>query len=58
MKLERIEIKNYRSLFHDYDARSSFTLDLGDGVNAIAGPNNVGKSNVFRALALALDPVR
>lgn len=56
MKLERVEIKNYRSLFHDYDAKSSFTLDLGEGVNAISGPNNVGKSNVFRALALALDP--
>ncbi|KLR59925.1 AAA domain/AAA ATPase domain [Actinobacteria bacterium IMCC26207] len=56
MKLEKIEIKNYRSLFHDYEGRASFTLDLGTGMNAITGPNNVGKSNVFRALALALDP--
>lgn len=56
MKLERIEIKNYRSLFYDYDTKSGFKLDLGEGVNAILGPNNVGKSNVFRALSLALDP--
>lgn len=55
MKLEKIEIKNYRSLFHDYEAKESFVLDLGDGMNAIAGPNNSGKSNIFRALALALD---
>lgn len=56
MKLDRIEIRNYRSLFHDYDSNESFRLDLGEGMNAITGPNNAGKSNVFRALALALDP--
>lgn len=56
MKLTKVEIKNYRSLYHDYDADSSFCLELGDGVNAITGPNNAGKSNIFRALALALDP--
>lgn len=56
MKLTHIEIKNYRSLFHDYDKNQSFEFDLGDGVNSIVGPNNVGKSNIFRALALALDP--
>lgn len=56
MKLERIEVRNYRSLFHDYDAKESFVMELGDGMNAIAGPNNVGKSNVLRALSLALDP--
>lgn len=56
MKLERIEIKNYRSLFDDRAANTTFVLELGDGVNAIAGPNNVGKSNVLRALSLALDP--
>ena len=55
MKLEKIEIKNYRSLFHDYEAGESFVLDLADGMNSIAGPNNSGKSNIFRALALALD---
>lgn len=56
MKLDRIEVKNYRSLYHDYESEQSFALDLGDGMNAIAGPNNVGKSNVLRALSLALDP--
>lgn len=56
MKLAKIEIKNYRSLYYDYDNKSSFTLDLSGGVNAITGPNNAGKSNIFRALALALDP--
>lgn len=31
-------------------------LRLGDGLNTLVGPNNCGKSNVFRALAVALDP--
>ena len=53
LKLEKIEVKKYRSLF---DGNSPVKLDLGEGVNSITGPNNVGKSNVFRALALALDP--
>ena len=55
MKLETIEIKNYRSLFHDYEDGQSFRIDLADGMNTLIGANNVGKSNVFRALALALD---
>jgi len=55
MKLERIEIKNYRSISSGA-ADGSLVLDLGEGMNAITGPNNAGKSNVFRALALALDP--
>lgn len=54
MKLERIEIKNYRSLFVD-NANNHFSIDLAEGMNAIVGQNNCGKSNVFRALALALD---
>lgn len=56
MKLERIEIKNYRSITYDYGRERTFALDVGRGVNAIVGPNNAGKSNVFRALAFALDP--
>lgn len=56
MKLSRVEIKNYRSLFHDYVTQKSFKMDVSDGVNAITGPNNAGKSNILRALALALDP--
>lgn len=55
MKLERIEVKNYRSI-KSGEGKDSLILDLGDGMNAITGPNNAGKSNVFRALALALDP--
>lgn len=56
MKLAQLEIRNYRSLFYDYDTESGFVMKLADGVNVIAGPNNTGKSNIFRALALALDP--
>lgn len=54
MKLEKIEIKNYRSLFVDAE-NNHLVLELGDGMNSIVGPNNCGKSNVFRALAVALD---
>lgn len=55
MKLSRVEVKNYRSLFHDYESGKSFEMSVSDGVNAITGPNNAGKSNILRALALALD---
>lgn len=55
MKLETIEIKNYRSLFADADG-NHMKLGVGDRLNTIVGPNNCGKSNVFRALAIALDP--
>lgn len=56
MKLARIDVRNYRSIAHDNDGRGPFSLELGSGVNAIIGPNNVGKSNILRALAFALDP--
>jgi putative ATP-dependent endonuclease of the OLD family len=55
VKLTRIEVTNYRSLFRD-GADRNFTLDLGEGMNAFIGPNNCGKSNVLRAVAFALDP--
>lgn len=55
MRLDRIEIKNFRSIFPD-DSNRPFSLDLGNAMNTIVGPNNCGKSNVFRALAVALDP--
>jgi energy-coupling factor transporter ATP-binding protein EcfA2 len=51
MKLQRLQVTNYRSLFEE-----QFDLPLGGGMNSIIGPNNCGKSNVLRALALALDP--
>ncbi|HZU17866.1 MAG TPA: DUF4268 domain-containing protein [Candidatus Dormibacteraeota bacterium] len=55
MKLTRIEVTNYRSLFADSSNRV-FSVELADGMNALIGPNNCGKSNVLRAVALALDP--
>jgi len=55
VKLTAIEVKNYRSLFAD-STEAAFTLRLADGMNALIGPNNCGKSNLLRAVALALDP--
>ncbi len=54
MKLARIEVTSYRSLFAGENR--IFSLDLADGMNTLIGPNNCGKSNVLRAVALALDP--
>ena len=51
MKLERLQVTNYRSIFGE-----RVDLRLADGMNSIIGPNNCGKSNVIRSLALALDP--
>jgi len=56
VKLISIEVKNYRSLFADSSEHHDFGLDLADGMNALIGPNNCGKSNLLRAIALALDP--
>ena len=56
MKLVTLEIQNYRSLFGDAEGKNQLCLDLADGMNTIVGPNNCGKSNIFRALAVALDP--
>jgi predicted ATPase len=50
MKLTNVEVKNYRSFLDRHD------VDMGDGVNFFVGPNNCGKSNLLRAVALALDP--
>lgn len=54
MKLSWIGIKNYRSVF-ETNGEGPLWLELADGVNAIVGPNNAGKSNLLRALAFALD---
>lgn len=56
MRLTTVEIQNYRSLFGDDENKNQLKLELADGLNTIVGPNNVGKSNIFRALAVALDP--
>ncbi len=55
VKLTRIEVRNYRSLFVDGSGKA-VTFDIGEGMNAFIGPNNCGKSNLLRAVALALDP--
>jgi len=51
LKLTRVWIKNFRSIFDE-----PLTLELSEGMNALVGPNNCGKSNVLRAIRLALDP--
>ncbi|GEJ56584.1 hypothetical protein AMYX_13250 [Anaeromyxobacter diazotrophicus] len=57
--MSRVRIRNFRSLWSD---GSEYAVDvaLADAGNYFAGPNNAGKSNVFRALELALatDPPR
>lgn len=50
MRLARITVKNYRTFAGDHE------FLLSDGVNCFVGPNNCGKSNLFRAVALAMDP--
>lgn len=56
MKLSRVEVRNYRSFFSAGEEESTFAVDLADGMNTLVGPNNCGKSNVLRAVALAMDP--
>lgn len=55
MRLEFIEIRDYRSIFVD-DGGQTFRLDLAEGANTLVGQNNCGKSNVLRAVSMALDP--
>ncbi|MEO8330452.1 MAG: AAA family ATPase, partial [Candidatus Nanopelagicales bacterium] len=50
MKLTHVRIKDYRSFSGEHD------FDVASGVNYFVGPNNCGKSNLVRALELALDP--
>jgi energy-coupling factor transporter ATP-binding protein EcfA2 len=50
VKLSHVRIRALRSVTGEVD----FTV--GEGVNYIVGPNNSGKSNLLRALELALDP--
>lgn len=47
MILTNIEIKRFRSI-------NAISINLSDGVNTFVGPNNVGKSNILQAVALAL----
>lgn len=55
MRLASIEIRDFRSIFVD-DAGQPLRLELAEGANTLVGQNNCGKSNVLRAVSLALDP--
>ena len=55
MRLELVEIRDFRSIFVD-DAGQPFRLELASGANTLVGLNNCGKSNVLRAISLAMDP--
>lgn len=50
MKLVRIDVKSFRSFVEGID------VPLVTGMNSFVGPNNCGKSNLVRALKMALDP--
>ncbi|MCP9274051.1 AAA family ATPase [Mycolicibacterium arenosum] len=50
MKLTKIEVKIFRSFF------DPAAISISEGMNALVGPNNSGKSNLIRALRMALDP--
>ena len=54
MKLTQVSVRNFRS----YAVRQGgipATLEVGDGLNLLIGPNNCGKSNLLQAIALALE---
>lgn len=54
MNLRTVNIRNFRSFVVE-QGRLTPALELGDGLNLIVGPNNCGKSNLLRAVALALE---
>ncbi|MCK6588299.1 MAG: ATP-binding protein [Polyangiaceae bacterium] len=56
MRLTKVTIWNYRSFWSEDDNIPAADITLSPGVNYLVGPNNVGKSNLLRAIALALDP--
>ena len=55
MRLGFVEIRDYRSIFVD-DGGQPFRLDLAEGANVLVVQNNCGKSNVLRAVSMAIDP--
>ena len=52
MKLASIQIENYRSIV------KTQTLELDEHFTVILGPNNEGKSNLLRAIVLAMNCLR
>lgn len=52
MKLKSIEVQNYRSI------TKTTKLHLDPGLTVILGPNNEGKSNLLRAIVLAMECLR
>lgn len=48
MYISNIHIQNYRGF-------QNLSVDFNDGINILIGPNNSGKSNLLRALALIFD---
>lgn len=54
MKLVSVTVKNFRSYVVGQNDTPP-TLAVGEGLNLLVGPNNCGKSNLLRAVALALE---
>lgn len=48
MQIKSVRIKNFRNF-------SDFSIDFSDGFQLLIGENNIGKSNFYWALRLALD---
>ena len=49
MELRKVEVKNFRSFVETTE------FSVSEGMNALVGPNNCGKSNLMRALKMGLD---
>src|SRR5262245_22884451 len=54
MKLIKVSVRNFRSYAAGVSGKAS-EMEVGDGLNLLIGPNNCGKSNLLRAVALALE---
>lgn len=56
MKLVGVAVKNFRS-YKVEQGEKKFSMGVGDGLNLLVGPNNCGKSNLLRAIAIALEDI-